>query len=197
MPDLRGLLPAAALVPRAARRGTPGAGPPRAGWRSVTAQGKVTPSLAGACGRHYLNQDEALAGEGRVLKRCLKPDRFMVDDMGMEQLPRKGGEFLFEGGRASGPSWLTVPGPFRCRTAFIEGGPRYRQWRRSGGPQVALRRIAAPEGVELERLQRDRVCGMPARGASRKAVHWDRIAAAAGRVLRPAGIGSQETADEP
>jgi DNA replication protein DnaC len=42
------------------------------------------------------NQDEALAGEDRVLKRYLKPELLIVDDMGMKQLPKKGGEFLFE-----------------------------------------------------------------------------------------------------
>jgi len=41
-------------------------------------------------------QDEALAGEDRVLKRYLKPELLIVDDMGMKQLPKKGGEFLFE-----------------------------------------------------------------------------------------------------
>ena len=42
------------------------------------------------------NQDEALAGEDRVLKRYLKPGLLIIDDMGMKQLPKKGGEFLFE-----------------------------------------------------------------------------------------------------
>ena len=42
------------------------------------------------------NQDEALAGEDRVLKRYLKPELLIIDDMGMKQLPKKGGEFLFE-----------------------------------------------------------------------------------------------------
>jgi hypothetical protein len=60
------------------------------------------------------------------------------------------------GGRTSGPSWLTVPGPFRCRTAFIEGGPRSTQWRRVVGPQVAFRRIAAPEGIGLSAGTRPR-----------------------------------------
>ena len=31
-----------------------------------------------------------------MLKRYLKPELLIVDDMGMKQLPEKGGEFLFE-----------------------------------------------------------------------------------------------------
>jgi DNA replication protein DnaC len=39
---------------------------------------------------------EALAGEDRNLARYLKPDLLIIDDMGMKQLPKKSGEFLFE-----------------------------------------------------------------------------------------------------
>ncbi len=41
-------------------------------------------------------QDEAFAGQDKVLARYLKPDLLIIDDMGMKQLPPKGGEFLFE-----------------------------------------------------------------------------------------------------
>jgi DNA replication protein DnaC len=41
-------------------------------------------------------QDEALSGEDRTLTKYLKPELLIVDDMGMKQLPKKGGEFLFE-----------------------------------------------------------------------------------------------------
>jgi len=41
-------------------------------------------------------QDEAFAGQDRMLARYLKPDLLIVDDMGMKQLPKKGGELLFE-----------------------------------------------------------------------------------------------------
>lgn len=44
--------------------------------------------------RDFLHQ-EALADE-KVLMKHLKPDVPIVDDMGMKQLPRKSGEFLFE-----------------------------------------------------------------------------------------------------
>lgn len=44
--------------------------------------------------RDFLHQ-EALADE-KVLMKYLKPDLLIVDDMGMKQLPRKSGEFLFE-----------------------------------------------------------------------------------------------------
>jgi len=41
-------------------------------------------------------QDEAFAGQDKMLERYLKPDLVIIDDMGMKQLPKKSGEFLFE-----------------------------------------------------------------------------------------------------
>jgi DNA replication protein DnaC len=41
-------------------------------------------------------RDEALGGEDRVLARYLKPDLLVIDDMGMKQLPKRSGEYLFE-----------------------------------------------------------------------------------------------------
>jgi DNA replication protein DnaC len=43
-----------------------------------------------------LMEDEAFAGNSRVLSRFLKPDLLIVDDMGLKELPRKSGEYLFE-----------------------------------------------------------------------------------------------------
>jgi len=40
--------------------------------------------------------DEAFAGQDNVLGRYLKPDLLIVDDMGIKQLPRRSGEYLFE-----------------------------------------------------------------------------------------------------
>lgn len=45
--------------------------------------------------RDFLH-DEALGGEEKVLARYLKPDLLIVDDMGMKQLPKRSGEYLFE-----------------------------------------------------------------------------------------------------
>lgn len=45
--------------------------------------------------RDFLH-DEALAGEDKVLNRYLKPDLLIIDDMGMKQLPKRSGEYLFE-----------------------------------------------------------------------------------------------------
>ena len=45
--------------------------------------------------RDFLH-DEAIAGPDKVLARYLKPDLLIVDDMGMKNLPRQGGELLFE-----------------------------------------------------------------------------------------------------
>lgn len=45
--------------------------------------------------RDFLH-DETFEGEDKVLARYLKPDLLIVDDMGMKQLPKRSGEFLFE-----------------------------------------------------------------------------------------------------
>jgi len=45
--------------------------------------------------REFL-RDEALGGEEKTLARYLKPDLLIVDDMGMKQLPKRSGEYLFE-----------------------------------------------------------------------------------------------------
>jgi len=45
--------------------------------------------------RDFLH-DEALSGEEKMLARYLKPDLLIVDDMGMKQLPKRSGEYLFE-----------------------------------------------------------------------------------------------------
>jgi DNA replication protein DnaC len=45
--------------------------------------------------RDFLH-DEAFGGEERVLTKYLKPDLLIVDDMGMKQLPKRSGEYLFE-----------------------------------------------------------------------------------------------------
>lgn len=45
--------------------------------------------------RDFLH-DEAFDGQERVLNKYLKPDLLIVDDMGMKNLPKRSGEFLFE-----------------------------------------------------------------------------------------------------
>ena len=45
--------------------------------------------------RDFLH-DEALGGEDKVLARYLKPNLLLIDDMGMKQLPKRSGEYLFE-----------------------------------------------------------------------------------------------------
>jgi DNA replication protein DnaC len=45
--------------------------------------------------RDFLH-DEALSTEDKVLSRYLKPELLIIDDMGMKQLPKRSGEYLFE-----------------------------------------------------------------------------------------------------
>lgn len=47
------------------------------------------------CVRDFMH-DEAFEGHDRIMKRYLKPDLLILDDMGMKNLPKKSGEFLFE-----------------------------------------------------------------------------------------------------
>jgi len=41
-------------------------------------------------------RDEATAGEERLLLKYLKPDLLIIDDMGIKELPKRSGEYLFE-----------------------------------------------------------------------------------------------------
>jgi DNA replication protein DnaC len=45
--------------------------------------------------RDFLH-DEALGQDDKILARYLKPDLLIIDDMGMKQLPKRSGEYLFE-----------------------------------------------------------------------------------------------------
>jgi DNA replication protein DnaC len=45
--------------------------------------------------RDFLH-DEAVGKEDKILGRYLKPDLLIIDDMGMKQLPKRSGEYLFE-----------------------------------------------------------------------------------------------------
>jgi len=45
--------------------------------------------------RDFLH-DEAFAGQDKVLARYLKPDFLIIDDMGLKNLPKRSGEYLFE-----------------------------------------------------------------------------------------------------
>jgi DNA replication protein DnaC len=45
--------------------------------------------------RDFLH-DEAMEGHERILQRYLKPDLLIIDDMGIKQLPKRSGEYLFE-----------------------------------------------------------------------------------------------------
>lgn len=43
-----------------------------------------------------LNQAEALNENDKVLRRYLRPDLLIIDDMGLKKLPKQSGEYLFE-----------------------------------------------------------------------------------------------------
>lgn len=41
-------------------------------------------------------RDESFSGEEKVMKKYLKPDLLIIDDMGLKHLPKRSGEYLFE-----------------------------------------------------------------------------------------------------
>jgi DNA replication protein DnaC len=45
---------------------------------------------------HDLTENETMSGSLKGLSRYLKPDLLIIDDMGLKQLPKKSGEYLFE-----------------------------------------------------------------------------------------------------
>ncbi len=45
--------------------------------------------------RDFLH-DEAFDGQEKVLAKYLKPELLIIDDMGIKQLPKRSGEYLFE-----------------------------------------------------------------------------------------------------
>lgn len=45
--------------------------------------------------RDFLH-DEAFSGHEKIMAKYLKPDLLVLDDMGMKQLPKRSGEYLFE-----------------------------------------------------------------------------------------------------
>ncbi len=43
-----------------------------------------------------LNQGEVLNESAKVMRKYLKPDLLIIDDMGLKNLPKNSGEYLFE-----------------------------------------------------------------------------------------------------
>src|SRR5262249_12145788 len=65
------------------------------GWQEIKAGSVVLYRSVFDVVRDFLH-DEALSAEDKVLSKYLKPDLLIIDDMGMKQLPKRSGEYLFE-----------------------------------------------------------------------------------------------------
>ncbi len=65
------------------------------GWQVIKAGFVVRYTSIFDLVRDFL-QAEALGDENTVLAAYLKPDLLIIDDMGMKQLPKRSGEYLFE-----------------------------------------------------------------------------------------------------
>ncbi len=71
------------------------AGPRALGYQAVKAGFVVLYRSIFDVVRDFLS-DEALAAQDRRMDRYLRADLLIIDDMGMKQLPRRSGEYLFE-----------------------------------------------------------------------------------------------------
>ena len=65
------------------------------GYRAVAAGFAVLYRSIFDVVRDFLH-DEAFEGHDKILSKYLKPDLLIIDDMGMKQLPKRSGEYLFE-----------------------------------------------------------------------------------------------------
>ena len=94
-----GHLPLHPRTPRRALLGPPGMGKSflvqAIGYQAIKAGFVVLYRSIFDVVRDFLH-DEALGDEDKVLARYLKPDLLIIDDMGMKQLPKRSGEYLFE-----------------------------------------------------------------------------------------------------
>ncbi|MBI2933761.1 MAG: ATP-binding protein [Planctomycetes bacterium] len=111
--------------------------------------------------------DDALLGEEKTLSKYLKADLLVIDDMGMKQLPKRSGEFLFEivmrrhqtrstimtsnRSRSGASSLATSPPPPRSSTSIS-----WRSWSRATADRSESRACSAPILVCRRRFR----CGL-------------------------------------
>ena len=97
--------------------------------------------------RDFLH-DEALSAEDKVLSKYLKPDLLIVDDMGMKQLPKRSGEYLFEiimRRYETRSTMMTSTGPWRTGASCWATSPRRpRSWT---GSCITRRSSRSPAGA--------------------------------------------------
>ena len=147
--------------------------------------------------RDFLH-DEALSAEDKVLTRYLKPDLLIIDDMGMKQLPKRSGEYLFEivmrryetrstmmTSNRPLEDWGKLLGDVPTATAILDrflhhaelvqmNGRSYRLRHQAGGSREATedpRPAKAPPGSETGRSSSKPAKAPPGSGASHEAAN--------------------------
>src|SRR5271166_4847681 len=91
--------------------------------------------------RDFLH-DEAVGQEHKILSRYLKPDLLIIDDMGMKQLPKRSGEYLFE----------IIMRRYETRSTMMTSNRPLEDWGKllgDPGPLLAPCRDRAGHGQEL------------------------------------------------
>jgi DNA replication protein DnaC len=67
--------------------------------------------------RDFLH-DEALGGQDEVLLKYIKPDLLAIDDVGVKQLPKRSGEYLFE----------IIMRPYQVRSTIMTSNRPLEDW---------------------------------------------------------------------
>src|SRR6185369_8572508 len=110
-----------------------------------------------------LLHDEAFEGHDRVLAKYLMPDLLILDDMGMKQLPKRSGEYLFEiimrrhelrstmmTSNRPLEDWGKLMGDVPAATAILDRVLQHAEIIQITGKSYRLRRSSPPDKSEKE-----------------------------------------------
>jgi DNA replication protein DnaC len=118
--------------------------------------------------RDFLH-DEAFAGQENVMAKYLKPDLLIIDDMGIKQLPKRSGEYLFEiimrryetkstimTSNRPLEDWGKLLGDVPSATAILDRFLHHAEIITITGPSYRLKDRAASSESKQETVQKDK-----------------------------------------